>query len=209
MVAGRWNEIPVYAADLEQMESAQFTISMQMRSGEQCVIEDSRQGQLYWVNSGQSGNALNVVWYKGEDDVLDGSKPVFTLKWYVNESRSLKNEVAITSDATEALQYLIGDLEGVPHLIVKDQESGYALYQNEPNPFADQTWVPFYLPEAEMVRLRVFDAAGKQVMERHEFVPAGNQSFMLDLRGLEASGIYYYKLEAGTFSATKKMVRTK
>jgi hypothetical protein len=209
MVAGRWNEIPVYAADLEQMESAQFTITMQMQSGEQCVIEDSRQGQLYWVNSGHSGNALNVVWYKGEDDVLDGSKPVFTLKWYVNESRSLKNEVAITSDATEALQYLIGDLEGVPHLIVKDQESGYALYQNEPNPFADQTWVPFYLPEAEMVRLRVFDAAGKQVMERQEFVPAGNQSFMLDLRGLEASGIYYYKLEAGTFSATKKMVRSK
>jgi hypothetical protein len=209
LVGGRWNEIPVYATDLEQMEAAQFTISAQMRSGEQVMIEDARQGQLYWVNSGHSGNALNVVWYKGEDDVLDGSKPVFTLKWYVNESRSLKNEVAITSDATEALQYLIGDLEGVPHLIVKDQESGYALYQNEPNPFADQTWVPFYLPEAEMVRLRVFDAAGKQVMERHEFVPAGNQSFMLDLRGLEASGIYYYKLEAGTFSATKKMVRTK
>ena len=199
----------MYAADLEQMESAQFTITMQMRSGEQCVIEDARQGQLYWVNSRHKGNALNVVWYKGEDDVLDGSRPVLILKWYVNESRTLLNEVAFTSDVTEALQYLTGEREGVPHLIIEDQESGYALYQNEPNPFADQTWVPFYLPEAGMVRLRVFDAAGKQVMERQEFVPAGNQSLMLDLKGLEASGIYYYKLEAGTFSATKKMVRTK
>jgi hypothetical protein len=209
LAAGQWNEVPVYAADLEQMESAQFTISMEMRSGEQVVIEDAYQGQLYWVNSGHKGNSLNVLWYRGENDILDGNKPVFTLRWFVNESRSLQNEMAITSDATEALQYLIGEREGVPHLIVKDKETGYALYQNEPNPFADQTWVPFYLPEAGMVRLRVFDAAGKQVIERQEYVPAGNQSFMLDMRGLDPSGIYYYKLEAGTFSATKKMVRTK
>jgi hypothetical protein len=91
----------------------------------------------------------------------------------------------------------------------------HLLLGNYPNPFNPQTTIAFELPKRESVTLRVFDMAGRLVREliaaephtlgRHEVVWNGRD----DSGRLVASGTYFYRLEAGEYSETKRMALVK
>ena len=85
----------------------------------------------------------------------------------------------------------------------------FALMQNFPNPFNPTTTIRFAVPVAGMVSLKVYNVLGQEVAtlvqgER----PAGTYDAMLDASRL-ASGLYLYRLTAGTFSQVKKMLLIK
>lgn len=85
----------------------------------------------------------------------------------------------------------------------------YALEQNAPNPFNPITRISFELPRSGPVRLALFDVRGARVRELVKgTMDAGLHTITLDADGL-ASGIYYYRLEAGDFSATRRMTLLK
>lgn len=85
---------------------------------------------------------------------------------------------------------------------------GYTLNQNYPNPFNPTTTIAFNLDEASNYTLTIFNVAGQEVVALSGVGSQGDNTRMVDLSG-QASGIYFYKLEAGDFSATKKMVLLK
>jgi hypothetical protein len=92
-----------------------------------------------------------------------------------------------------------------PTTVVKE----FALYQSYPNPFNPKTVVSSQLPVGSHVRLIVYDALGREVAVLvDEERPAGSYRDTFDGSGL-ASGVYYYRLTAGSFTDTKKMVLMK
>jgi lysophospholipase L1-like esterase len=83
---------------------------------------------------------------------------------------------------------------------------GYALGQNYPNPFNPSTNFSFIFPTESFVSLKVFDALGREVsILLSEQLSAGKYLRQWDARGL-ASGVYFYRLQAGSFSETKKLM---
>ena len=83
---------------------------------------------------------------------------------------------------------------------------GYALSQNYPNPFNPTTTIRFSLPQREKVMLSVFDLLGGVVVILvDEEVDAGEHSIIFDAKDL-ATGVYFYRIQAGTFVKTKKFV---
>ena len=85
------------------------------------------------------------------------------------------------------------------------------LWQNAPNPFNPTTRIEFGLKDATRVSLRIYDASGRLVrllVEGNR--PAGRHAEMWDGRDADglrvASGIYFYRLTAGRFDQTNKMV---
>ena len=86
---------------------------------------------------------------------------------------------------------------------------GWKLEQNYPNPFNPSTTITYELPRAFQVTLTVFDILGREVSvlvnERRE---AGVYEVKLDASEL-ASGVYLYRLTAGSFVQTKKMLVVK
>jgi ligand-binding sensor domain-containing protein len=85
----------------------------------------------------------------------------------------------------------------------------FSLDQNYPNPFNPSTVISYQLPTTAFVRLRVFDILGNEVAsfvnkEQH----AGYYNVTFNASKL-TSGIYFYRLEAGTFSETKKLMLVK
>ena len=84
--------------------------------------------------------------------------------------------------------------------------TSYSLSQNYPNPFNPTTIIAYDLPQASNVRLKVFDILGREVetlVERDQ--NAGHYEFAFDASRL-SSGTYFYRLDAGAFVQTKKML---
>lgn len=86
--------------------------------------------------------------------------------------------------------------------------STFALRQNYPNPFNPTTTISFDLPRAGEYRLQVFNALGQTVDEIAGHSVAGTVVIEWDGSGL-ASGVYLYKVTAGDFSASRKMLLLK
>jgi hypothetical protein len=86
--------------------------------------------------------------------------------------------------------------------------SAFALLQNYPNPFNAGTMIRFALPEASGWSLRVYNVVGQLVKEFKGQAEAGLVSVHWDAANA-ASGIYFYRLDAGKFTDTKKMILMK
>jgi spore coat protein A len=85
----------------------------------------------------------------------------------------------------------------------------FGLAQNYPNPFNPTTEIRFSLPQDSHVRLALFNSLGQEVKTLiDDFAPAGYHSVRLDAGNL-ASGTYFYRIQAGGFVSTKKMVLVK
>jgi hypothetical protein len=85
----------------------------------------------------------------------------------------------------------------------------FSLMQNYPNPFNPETTIKFSLPNDVKVRLTLFDMLGNEITKIvDEFKAAGTHEVKFDASDL-ASGIYMYKISAGKFTASKKMMLIK
>jgi hypothetical protein len=82
----------------------------------------------------------------------------------------------------------------------------FDLDQNYPNPFNPATTISFDLPAPSFVSLIVFDALGREASTIvSEELPAGTHARRWNAADL-AGGVYFYRLQAGSFTATKKLV---
>lgn len=87
--------------------------------------------------------------------------------------------------------------------------SEFLLKQNYPNPFNPSTTISYQLPVNSHVTLTVYDAIGREIASLvNERQSAGNYEVPFDGSNL-SSGVYFYKLQAGGFVQTMKMILTK
>ena len=85
----------------------------------------------------------------------------------------------------------------------------YSLAQNYPNPFNPSTIIKYDIKDRTNVELKVFDILGREIITLiTEEKPAGNYEVEWNAAGLP-SGVYFYRLQAGSFVETKKMVLMK
>ena len=111
---------------------------------------------------------------------------------------------------------LVGKTDG--DLVVKANDitipEDYQLYQNYPNPFNPSTIIQYRIPENTKretlnVKLTVFDVLGRKIKTLVDAeLNAGNYEVTFDAADL-TSGLYIYKLDAGSTSITKKMTLLK
>jgi hypothetical protein len=85
----------------------------------------------------------------------------------------------------------------------------YSLIQNYPNPFNPTTTISYSLPLASLVQLKIFNILGQEIATLvNEEKPSGNYQVEFNASNL-SSGIYLYKIQAGSFVESKKMILLK
>jgi beta-glucanase (GH16 family) len=95
------------------------------------------------------------------------------------------------------------------------RSAGYALHPAYPNPFNPATTISYDVPAPTGVRLTIHDVAGRlvKVLVAGETVPAGRHEVGWDGRDesgrVAAAGVYFYRLEAGGYSQTRRMALVK
>ena len=103
---------------------------------------------------------------------------------------------------------ITGIKENEPVVIPKN----FALLQNYPNPFNPTTMIEYQIPNVgtqNFVSLRVYDVLGREVATlMNEQKPAGTYTVQFDGSSL-SSGVYFYRLQSGTYCETKKLILMK
>lgn len=95
---------------------------------------------------------------------------------------------------------------------IKDEETlspDYNLIQNYPNPFNPTTTISYSIMKDDFVNIQVFDMVGQKVSTLvNEYQHRGSHEIIFDASNL-ASGIYFYQIRSGNFSAVRKMILLK
>lgn len=126
---------------------------------------------------------LMVVNYRGAIAVFGGKDPKGKVVPYV--------------------EILIGETVSVENQSIP---TSFKLEQNYPNPFNPETTINFQLPEMSNVQIKVYDILGNEISTLiNEAKQPGNHSVKFNAEKLP-SGVYFYKLVAGKYFATKKMM---
>ena len=85
----------------------------------------------------------------------------------------------------------------------------FSLSQNYPNPFNPTTMIEYSIPQNSFVTLKVYNVLGQEVASLvNQEQKASNYAVNFDASRL-ASGMYFYKIQAGSYSLTKKMLLLK
>jgi hypothetical protein len=107
---------------------------------------------------------------------------------------------------------IVGDGAGIISIPTRKESvvpEDFQLFQNFPNPFNPSTTIKFYLPHQGHFTLKVHNLLG-QTIETLVYgnVPAGYHKIQWIPNNI-ACGVYFYKMEAGSFAATKKLIYLK
>lgn len=130
------------------------------------------------------------------------------LKYYM---RWANNSVLIYANTTDG--YLYGfDVSSVIMSVEQtgneEEVTGFSLY-NYPNPFNPVTKISWLSPIGSWQTLKVYDILGNEITTLvNEYKPKGNYEIEFDATGLP-SGVYFYRLKAGDFIKTNKMLLLK
>ena len=87
--------------------------------------------------------------------------------------------------------------------------ASFSLRQNYPNPFNPTTTINYSIPKSTYVTKKVYDILGREVTTLvNENKPVGNYSVQFDA-GKLVSGVYFYRMDSGSFMQTKKIILIK
>jgi hypothetical protein len=176
------NRVQVQWQTLSEINTYRFYVQRQLQSW---VTIDS-------VNAGGTSLAKRVY------AVTDSSVTAGTWTYRIKEV-DLDGAIHYSETATTALLAI----EASPIV------TAYALEQNYPNPFNPNTTIQYSLPSAGDVKLTVFNVLGQEAATLvNENKPAGVHTVQFDGSRL-ASGLYFYRLEAGQYVQMKKLVLLK
>ncbi len=97
---------------------------------------------------------------------------------------------------------------------VKDKQNNlptsFSLQQNYPNPFNPTTTIKYSIPQQSFVSILVYDLLGREVADLvNEEKSAGNYSVQFNSSSRFSSGVYFYRMQAGSFTETKKLIMMK
>jgi len=174
-------------------------------------------GQMGFPSPGGQLQALRVSSTTSEkiyvQGVLISNTVSYSMSWYTKEGYELSVELDTLKDGDTYVHFVQFIYPGkTPTSAVRtsrDLPSNFALAQNYPNPFNPTTVISYQLPVNSHVTLKVYDMLGREVVALvNQRQDAGSYSVRFDGSRL-ASGIYFYRLEAGNFVSVKKLVVVK
>lgn len=210
--AGETVLVPIHMNDIVSLAAIQYTLDYDSdylefisADGGQIELESSQ------VADHLAASKTTVAWSSVESVTnLTNKEALVYFAYNVKRNTKLSDVLTISSDITEAIAYDV-DFTRYDIELRFDQAAtpGFAMFQNQPNPFTEYTEIIFELPKAEDVTLNVFDNAGKLVHRQSSRYTAGKHQIRLNTDQLTESGVYYYKLKAGEYSEARKMLKIK
>ena len=202
LVAGNEYTVNISA---DKMDAAAFQGTFSFNGA---TVKSVKAGNLANMTDGNFGifaNAVTTSWNGKTQDASD----VLAITFVANKSGKLSDMLTVNSALTQAVANdAAGNEMNVNLKFNTGKVAGgeFALYQNQPNPVANETTIGFNLPKDGQARLTITAVDGKVVKVLNGTYKAGYNTVTVNKSDLNASGVFYYRLETADHSASKKMV---
>lgn len=126
--------------------------------------------------------------------------------WWGNYHYSIEPSANLDAPQMAILEQYIGVASAIGTSGRTVLPADYILTQNYPNPFNPSTIIDYQIAESNYVTLKVYNAQGKEIVTLvNDYQGSGYYTIKFNAAGL-ASGVYFYKLQAGNFVELKKML---
>ncbi len=208
LLEGNTYEVLVSVNDLDRIEGYQFGLSFDQNAISILNIETdaasfpslSEQNFALFQDEG----IMTTAWYTTEKQLpITGT---FKIAITANQSGKLSDYLSLNPTITSPKAYSQeGQLMGIELQFSTATTESFVLYQNEPNPFSDNTLISFDLPESGIVSLIVYDAAGRSLLQKEAFFESGRNNWNITKDELSTTGVLYYEVTAQEVTVTKKM----
>ena len=204
-----------FSSPIDVRQGEQVTLTLKLVNVGEVALKDVKAGFLNtpgWLSPSTSPAVSLPAKETGNDKPYALLPFTFTVDKYttpLGESNPLTLKIIDAS----------GDVwtkELVLNVLSRPLPTSFALLQNFPNPFNPETWIPYQLKESSDVTIRIFDVRGQLIRtldlghKESDFYRSRNNAAYWDGRNefgeRVASGIYFYQLKAGSFSAIKRML---
>jgi len=159
-------------------------------ANDNCDYDSDGNGSLdkNWAIDWQNSHTINVDWYDcspAHSQALNGNLKAYAAWWLWAKLAGWDSASGIEDNVNV---------------------NNFNLQQNYPNPFNPTTVIKYAISDKEFVTLKVYDVLGNEVTTLvNEEKSAGNYKVDFNAAAI-ASGIYFYRLQSGNFTETKKMI---
>lgn len=152
---------------------------------------------------------LTTSWNHSKAIKMTEDEVLFSLKFLANKSVRLSEALTLSNQYVTAEAYTndseLFDVQ-LNYVGGTVNASAFALYQNTPNPFKNETIIGFNLPEATSVSLKIYDVTGRVLKLIEGDYSEGYHEMKIKNSDLDGVGILYYQVETNNNTATKKMI---
>ena len=210
---GQVIDVPLMAIKGHDLASFQFGLSFDPEKLSFVGLADNQESFAKGVQLGVSGiedGQLRVSWYDGggQSRQLAVNQPLMSLRFKVKNPTYRWSDVLSLSSRimTPVAHDEYGEAQSIT-LQFNSSTSSYHNYlgQNRPNPFLNQTVIPFGISQSGIVELIIHDHLGQLLYQRKTHFESGHNQFTVDAANWPA-GVYYYTVKSATFMATKSLI---
>jgi len=199
LVAGQETAVDIFNTCNENMTALQFVLTTTQGKINAVVPGKSMDGNIH-----HTGNTGHFAWTQYDQKIPE---KLLTLYLTVDETILLSDVLNVDANKP-ALHFDQRGVSGKVDLVSKNLLEEYSvniLGQNQPNPFATKTLIPFYLHTAGNASLSIRDLEGKTIHSHTSNYDKGWHEHEILARDF-AAGIYFYELRQGSSIQIKKMI---
>ncbi len=151
-----------------------------------------------------NGSVLNISWSSPNTIEVNKNDVLFT----VSGTAEAIVDLSINANTNLTAEAYNDNLE-IMNIEIHTRElvdTKFDVFQNEPNPFEDQTVIRYTLSLDGPVSISIIDISGKIVYVNSKVSKKGNGQFLINAATLDQSGVYYYSIKTDENIITKKMI---
>ncbi len=209
--AGQTYDLAFTASDFKDVAGFQFTLDF---AADYLQVLDYQGSELSKMSADNFGFAkanqgkVTVSWNETTAINMADDATLFTMSFTALKDAQLSEVMAINSSLTASEAYQADLRKDVTLDFGKTIANGneFALLQNRPNPFNNETLIAFNLPEMTTATLTIYDVAGRVLKQQKGDFNKGYNEITISRAELSGSGLLYYQLETPTDVATMKMI---
>ena len=205
--AGELVQATFQANDMKQIEGLQYTINFDQENLEFIDIKAGDLAKMDLNNFGLTMIDNGLITSSWNATATNDEATLATLTFKAKRKGQLSKSLNVSSKFTAAEAYQVNGTQLDIALSFDGKvNSGFELYQNQPNPFQGSTLIGFNLPTASIATLTIYDMAGKILKVVSGNYAKGYNEITLSGSELNNTGVLYYQLDTPTATATKKMI---
>ena len=212
--AGKTYELNLRAANNDKFIALQGTLGLKNKNlGDLEIIESETLTHFGEQNTHKRQNQVAFSWNDVADKVFRKNETVFKIKIKAQFDGKLSDILTMNDDLSESLVYTEGGETRKIELRFTEPAKDFYVYQNEPNPFDDETSLKIEIKskteETTPIKYAVFDENGHLLFQHSQ--QFGNGIYLLQLNanemGLTKAGIYFLNVETPSGKQTIKLVK--